>query len=134
MFIIISPILILQYLRLIEKENVNENKDIDTDRIRTGRIDFRFSLRREPLFPDALPCHTAQIRRFEFGQVGEQTEMTAQEGEFHLFGGKVAVLALGFGVGMGYPPLLFCPDCRDHLPDQVVNHREALPFGYQFET
>jgi transposase len=67
MFIIISRILSILYLRLTEKENANENQDLDIDRIRTLRADLRFSHRREPLFSYALPRLVTQIGGFEFG-------------------------------------------------------------------
>jgi hypothetical protein len=34
MFIIISHILVMSYIRIIEKENASENQEIDIDRIR----------------------------------------------------------------------------------------------------
>jgi hypothetical protein len=48
MFIITSHILVMSYIRIIEKGNLNENQDIDIDSIGMFRTDFRFSHRREP--------------------------------------------------------------------------------------
>lgn len=70
MFIIISHIIKLSYLRRIQNIDANENQDITIDRIRAVRTMFWFPQRREPLFPHALSCSIAQIGRFGFRLCG----------------------------------------------------------------
>lgn len=50
----------LSYIRHINA-HANEDQDIDTDRIRTLRINLWFSQRGKPLFPNALPLCITQI-------------------------------------------------------------------------
>ncbi|WP_459602912.1 transposase [Dysgonomonas reticulitermitis] len=66
MFIIISHIIKLSYIRSIQDVIVNENQDIIIDRIRSAGTHIWLSQRGEPLFPHALPCSIAQEGRSEF--------------------------------------------------------------------
>lgn len=67
MFIIISHIINISYIRCIQNVNANENQDIDVDRIRSERTNLWLPQRGEPLFPNALSCRIAQIGRSELG-------------------------------------------------------------------
>ena len=66
MFIIISHIIRLSYLRLKQKVEGNEDQDINIDRFRKEKIIIRFPRWGKPLFSNALSCDITQIRRFEF--------------------------------------------------------------------
>ena len=70
MFIIISHIIKMSYLRPISKGLSNENQYIEIDGIRSVRTDIRLPPWRKPLFPHALPCNIAQIRGFELCACG----------------------------------------------------------------
>lgn len=68
MFIIISYILKISYIRSAPnvKVTTNENQDIDVVRIRTERPEVWLPHWREPLLSNALPRRIAQIGRSEF--------------------------------------------------------------------
>ena len=66
MFIIISPIIRLSYLRPKQKIGWSENQGINIIKFRKERIIIGFPQWGEPLFSNALSCDITQIRRIEF--------------------------------------------------------------------
>lgn len=66
MFIIISHIIRVSYLRSIQDVNANENQDITVNRLGSAGAHYWVPQWGEPLFPHALSCSIAQIRRSEF--------------------------------------------------------------------